>query len=191
MKRKFIDTFLIITIFTLSFFISILSDGNKTYGSFLTQKPLKTEEAKADEVKGIFTLILYGHRYSDDVETIAILDLEVDQYTFEVYKPEYDYTIKKNVPAKDALAEAEKFVSFHYLFNRSQLSKILDNDGKIIGYELRPLYLPYYYGVSDILDVYYWPEKDNIIRVTIKLLPSIERTRFHGSGGIRGIGGGM
>jgi hypothetical protein len=189
MKKKSIDTLLKIIIFTLSFVIFISADRNETYGS--SQKPLKTEEAKPEEVKGIFTLILYGHRYSNDIETIAIFDLEGDKYTFEVYKPEYDYKIKKNVPAKKALAEAEKFVSFHYLFHRSQLSKILDNDGKTIGYELRPLYLPYYYGVSDILDVYYWPKKNNIIRVTIKLLPSIERSRFHGGGGIRGIGGGM
>jgi hypothetical protein len=191
MKRKSIYNLLIITIFIISFFIPVLSDVNETYGSSPSQKPLKTEEAKPGEVKGIFTLILFGHRYSDDVETIAILDLEGDKYTFQVYKPEYDYKIKKKVPAKKALAEAEKFVSFHYLFHRSQLSKILDTNGKTIGYELRPLYLPYYYGVSDILDVNYWPEENNIIKVTIRLLPSIERSRFHGGGGIRGIGGGM
>ena len=141
--------------------------------SFALEKPLKTEDAKVQEVTGIFTLILYGAGHSNDIETIAILDKEGDQYTLEPYAPEFDYRIKRGVPAKEALAEAKIFVSSHSSFRRAQLGKILDNNGNIIGFEVRPLYLPTTYGLSDVLDVDYW-RKDSKVIVKVKIKPSVE-----------------
>lgn len=146
--------------------------------SFAIKRPLKTEEAKSTDIIGTFTLILYGGNYSDDLETIAILDYEGDQYNFEPYAPEFDYRIKKGVPGKEALEEAKKFVSFHNSFWRSQLSRIVDNKGDTIGYELRPLYLPFTFGVSDVLEVNYWLKEGNKVKVTIKLIKSVERMRL-------------
>lgn len=142
--------------------------------SFAFEKPLKTEGAKIDEVTGIFTLILYGSRHSNDIETIAILDKEGDGYTFEPYAPEFNYKVKRGVPAREALVEAEMFVSWHNSFRRSVLSKIIDDRGDTIGFELRPLYLPTSFGVSDVLDVYYRIKNSKVI-VTIKLIPSVEK----------------
>jgi hypothetical protein len=158
--------------------------------AFALESPLKTEEVADKDVQGVFTLILYGGRYYDDVETVAIIDLEKDKYTFDVFAPEFDYTVKKGVPAKEALEAAKKFVSFHHAFYKSIVSKILDNKGNIIGYEVRPLYRPIVYGISDVLDVYYWPKEGNKIKVTIRLTPSIEKLRFPGGGGDGGGGGG-
>jgi len=141
--------------------------------SFALEKPLKTEDAKVQEVTGIFTLILYGAGHSNDIETIAILDKEGDQYTFEPYAPEFNYRIKRSVSAKEALAEAEQFVSWHSSFRRAQLGKIIDNNGNIIGFEVRPLYLPTTFGLSDVLDVDYWL-KDSKVIVKVKLKPSVE-----------------
>jgi hypothetical protein len=154
--------------------------------SFALEKPLKTEESKAADIIGVFTLILYGGRFSDDIETIAILDYEGDQYTFEPYAPEFDYGIKKDVSAKEALEVAKKFISFHNSFWRSQLSKIIDNKGNTIGYEVRPLYWPTTFGLSDVLEVNYWLKEGNKIKVTIRLTPSVEGTRFPGAGDDRG-----
>jgi hypothetical protein len=154
--------------------------------SFALEKPLKTEESKAADITGVFTLILYGGRFSDDIETIAILDYEGDQYTFEPYAPEFDYGIKKDVSAKEALEVAKKFISFHNSFWRSQLSKIIDNKGNTIGYEVRPLYWPTTFGLSDVLEVNYWLKEGNKIKVTIRLTPSVEGTRFPGAGDDRG-----
>ena len=42
---------------------------------------LKTEDAKDEDIKGSFTLILYGSRHLSDIETIAILDIEGDRYS--------------------------------------------------------------------------------------------------------------
>jgi len=157
--------------------------------SFAFERRLTTEKAKIDDVSGTFTLILYGGRFADDLETIAILDFEGDQYTFEPYAPEFDYRIKKGVQAKKAIEEVEKFVSFHNAFWRSQLSRIIDNKGNTIGYELRPLYLPVTYGISDLLEVHYWLEEDNKVKVTIRLIPSVERLRFIGGDGHGPSGG--
>jgi hypothetical protein len=165
--------------------ISVLTTGD----SFACEKPLKTEEAKASDITGTYTLILYGGNYSDDLETIAILDREGDQYNFEPYTPDFDYRIKKGVPAEEALKEAEKFVSFHNSFWRSQISRIIDNKGNTIGYEVRPLYQPFTFGVSDVLDVYYWLREGGRVKVLIRLTQSVERERLP-FGGKAGRGGG-
>jgi hypothetical protein len=159
-----------------------------TRDSFALEKSLRTKEAKAADITEVFTLIFYGGKYYDDIETIAILDYEGDQYNFEPYAPEFDYKVKKGVPAQEAINEAGRFVSFHNSFWRSQLSKIIDNKGNTIGYEIRPLYLPFIFGVSDVLDVNYWLKEGNRIKVTIRLIPPVERIRFPGGGYICGGG---
>lgn len=176
MKIQFVRILITVMIFT---FCVVIFNFTAPV-SFAFEKPLKTEKAKVDDVTGTFTLILYGGRFSDDLETIAILDREGDQYTFEPYAPEFDYRIKRGVQAQKAIEEVEKFVSFHNSFWRSQLSKIIDNKGNTIGYELRPLYLPFSYGISDVMEVYYWLKEGNKVKVTIRLTPSIERLRFPG-----------
>lgn len=140
---------------------------------------LKTEGAKDADIRGSFSLILYGSRHSNDIETIAILDIEGDGYSFEPYAPEFDYKIKRGIPAKEALEEAERFVSWHSSFYRTQLGRILDDKGNVIGYEIRPLYQPLAFGTSDVLDVDY-RIKDNKVIVRIRLKPQIERMLFDG-----------
>ena len=181
MKQKVLKLFLPITIFTLCFAGIVLPAG-----SFASEKSLKTVEASPSEVKGVFTLIFYRGNYSDDLETIALLDLEGDRYTLEPFAPDFDYSVWKGVSAEKALAAAGKFVSFHPAFWRTQLSKILDGKGDVIGFELRPLYMPFIFGVSDILEVNYWPKDDGKIKVTIKLIPSVERIKIPGSDGFFG-----
>ncbi|MBI5026737.1 MAG: hypothetical protein HZC12_08465 [Nitrospirae bacterium] len=152
-----------------------------TNDSFAIQKHLKTEAMKDTDITGVFTLILYGGRHSDDIETIVILDKEGDRYDFEPYAPEYDYKIKRGISDREALDEAERFVSWHPSFHRSQLSRIIDEKGNTIGYELRPLYMPLTFGVSDVLDVDY-RIKDGKVIITIKLIPSVEKMLRDGDG---------
>lgn len=133
-----------------------------------------TQAARADEVIGAYTLILYGSRHAGDVETVAFLDKEGDQYTFEPYAPAFDYQVVKGVPAKEALARAQRFVSWHHSFIRSQLSGIVDATGAVIGYEMRPLYQPFTFGAQDVLDISY-RISDNRVIIWVKLLPTVER----------------
>lgn len=159
----------IIAIFILIAFYLFIATN-----SFATQKHLRTEGIKKEDIKGTFTLILYGARDINDIETLAILDLEGDQYTFEPYAPAFDYKVEKSLSAKEALDEAYKFISYHNSFYHPQLSRIIDEKGNTIGYELRPLYMPFVFGVSDVLEVDYWL-RDGKVKVNIRILPSIER----------------
>lgn len=174
MKRSF----KLLSVFLLTVCVSSIH-GN-TSASLSLSRSLKTEQANPAEVSGSFALILYGGRFADDIETVAILDAEGDQYNFEPYAPDFDYKVKKGVSAKEAVSMAKGFVSFHNAFWRSQLSKIFDNSGKVIGYEMRPLYQAWNYAVSDVLDVSYRLEQTGRVRILIRLVPSVERSRFPG-----------
>lgn len=155
---------LILTVLSLVLFYGLPAEG----------RSLTTEEVKVIDVPGAFSLILYGGRYFSDVETVAILDLEGDQYTLEPFAPEFDYRIKKGLQAGEALHDAEAFISRHHLFSHSQLVKILDGKGSTVGYELRPLYRPHAFGDFDLIDVDYWL-KDGRIKVTVRVKPHVER----------------
>ncbi len=143
---------------------------------------LLTYAAQESEVKGTYTLILYGGGYSGDIKTVAILDLEGDGYTFDPYAPDFDYRVIKGLTGADALKKAEEFVRSHYAFRNSYLSKVVSRQGKTIGFELRPLYLTIEYGTPDVLETYYSEKGDRII-VWIKLDPAVERRLHMGGNG--------
>jgi hypothetical protein len=105
---------------------------------------------------------------------VALLVGEGGPYRFEVYAPDFDYRVIKNVPYSDALEEAEKFVRHHYAFMQSQLSRIVGPSGGTIGYELRPLYYPLEFGSQDVLDINYFLEDGKVV-ARIRLKREIER----------------
>lgn len=134
---------------------------------------LRTDRAAPSEIAGTYTLLLHGGRYSGDVENVAILDKEGDRYSFEIFAPQYDYTLREQVPAKDAVEVAEKHVRAHHSFYQSRLSRILDPQGNVIGYELRPLYHIIEFGYPDILYIDY-EVRDEKVFVKIRLKYELE-----------------
>jgi len=147
-------------------------------GSSCAVRPrLKVEGAVSSAVKGRYSLILYGCTHFDDLRTLAILDREGDPYTIEPYAPAFDYRIIKNLPAREALKRAESFASgCSPDFMRSHLSMIVTKDGAVAGYEIMPLYWSYVYPGSDVLNTYYFLDKDKIIAV-IKLKHWVQMMR--------------
>lgn len=158
-------------------FVSLLGCSNT-----LLKNPVIIEPLKGSDIQGTVNLILYGANYANDLETIAILDKTGDGYEFEPFAPDFRYRIKKNIPAIEALKEAEIFVSRHSSFQGIRFSKILDEKGIAIGYEVRPLYFPFTFGVSDVLDVDY-RIKENKVVVTIRLINSVEKMLYNGDDG--------
>lgn len=142
--------------------------------AFALSETLRTEEVKEDDIQGVFTVIFYGARDINDIETLALLDMEGDEYTLETYAPDFDYKVKKGLSEKAALNEAYKFIGYHNAFLRPQVSKIIDRKGNTIGYEVMPLYIPFVFGRSDVLEVDYSLKGDKV-KVTIRIIPSIER----------------
>ena len=137
-------------------------------------KRLRTEATQTADFQGAYTLILYGGNYSGDLETVAILDREGDRYTFEPYAPAFNYKVIKGQTSDHALPAAEQFVRRNPSYHSEQLRSVLDETGTVIGYELRPLYLPFVYGTSDVLDIDYRSRGEKVI-VTIRLKPFLEQ----------------
>ncbi len=136
-------------------------------------KHLRTAPAKGGDLQGTYALILYGGNYADDLETIAILDKEGDRYTFAPYAPSFTYRIITGQTAEHAVPAAEQFIRRHPSYNRTQVQAILDEQGSVIGYEWRPLYLPLAFGTDDVLDVDYVLRGEKVI-ATIRLKHSVE-----------------
>jgi hypothetical protein len=135
---------------------------------------LNTQASQDSQVTGTYTVLFYGCNYLDDLETVAFLDKEGDKYSFEPYAPDFNYRVKQGLDANDALAEAGRFVGCNTSFSRSQLSRIIAPDGDTLGFEVRPLYHSFTYGVNDVLNIDYRLRGDNVV-ITIRLAPSIEK----------------
>ena len=125
------------------------------------------------EVTGNYRVILNGCNFLNDLETIAFLDKEGDQYTFDPYTPDFNYRVKKEVAAADAVAMAQKFVDCNTSFKYVSMSSIVTPNGDILGYEVRPLYLPFTYGVDDVLYTAYILRGDKVV-ITIRIVPSVK-----------------
>jgi hypothetical protein len=152
--------------------VTILASLVLTLGSCTGGKQLRTELAQDSEITGSYTLILFGKRDAYDLKTIAFLDKEGDGYELVPYAPEYDYNVIKNLPATEALKKALDYVKWPRDYRSSQVRKILDDQGSVIGYEVRPLYAPLAYGISNVLVVRYWVQAGGKVKVTINLHPT-------------------
>ena len=135
---------------------------------------LKTEAADPAEVRGRFTLLLYGSGFPDNLANVAILDREGDPYSFEIHAPQFSFTTRTGLDGAQALEEAEQFVRSHIRSEGSRLRRVLGPTGSPIGFELRPLYPVTTFGTDDILEVAY-SIRDRNITVRIELDPAIER----------------
>jgi hypothetical protein len=143
-----------------------------TLGSCAGANQLRTELAQDSEITGSYTLILYGTKNAYELKTVAFLDKEEDGYELVPYAPQYDYKVIKNLPAAEALKKALDYVKWPRDYRSTQLRKILDEQGNVIGYEVRPLYDPLAYGISNVLLVRYWVQAGGKIKVTINLHPT-------------------
>jgi hypothetical protein len=172
MKGKRSIIILIFSIAVLSFTSSSCTFGNR----------LQIKAAAESDLTGNFDLILYGCNYHDQFDTLAILVKEDGPYGFEPFAPDFNYRIIKGLPAEDAMDQAQKFVNCNTAFHTSRLSMLVSPTGDTLGFEVRPLYLPFVFGVEDALDTAYWI-KDGKVLVKIRLLPSIEHMLSGGSNG--------
>lgn len=156
----------------ISIFLAIfVSSCASVHFTSLKRTVIKDEKT----ITGSFTLILYGGRHSEDIETIAVLDSEGDEYIFEPYAPEYDFNTRMHVTGEKAFKEALSFVSWHNSFRRAQWSSITNKQGRILGYELRPLYSPLTFGISDVLKVNYSLKGKKVV-IYIRLKPFVDKT---------------
>jgi len=80
---------------------------------------------------------------------------------------------------QQALQTARRFIDFYAQHNTTGQRAITSPAGEVIGYELRPLYHPFVYGVSDVMDITYDHQSQGKVIVSVELL-------FHGEQQLRG-----
>lgn len=138
-------------------------------------KHLYTREVAAlpSGLSGTFSVLEFGCRHPDDIFNIAILDADNDPHKFEIYAPDFEFKTKNFLPADEAFKQAEDFIRCSFHFQQEQVSEIINSTGKIMGYEVRPLYSPLRFGMSDVMIVNY-SKKDGIVRVYLRLDPRVE-----------------
>jgi hypothetical protein len=142
---------------------------------------LKTAVTYEADPAAVYTLYLYGGRYSDDPETVAILMKEPVRYTVDIYAPDFNFKTVREVPGGEAIERTFGFISRHSAYAGNIMSEISDQQGIVIGYEIRPLYQTTTYGIPDVLDINY-RQNSNKITVYIKLKPLVEQM-IRGGGG--------
>jgi hypothetical protein len=141
------------------------------------------------ELKGTYTLVLYGGRHPADLETMAILVDESSPYPIEIYSLESMYTKTKGLSASQALNAANTFLhSGSYTIWHTVLRRISDNSGRTIGYEMKPLYRPGEVRTPETtLSSYIL--KDGKVTVYITLDPLLERWNDADDGNVGGSSG--
>jgi hypothetical protein len=138
-------------------------------------KELSLGSADPTEVKGTYTLILYGCINAVDVANAAVLVDEKSGYTFDVYALDAMYKVKRDIPAVQALIEANTF--FHCgaaSVRETELRRIVDPAGKTIAYELKPFYKPLDLQESEVLRSSY-VLKDGKVTASFSLDPAYQR----------------
>lgn len=138
---------------------------------------LRTQDVREPvELSGNYDLILYLGPQYDFLEAVALLDVAGDGYELVPFEPGFEYRVIKNLPAKDALKEARRFISRHRNFSGLTRMRIITSEtGETIGYELRPLYQVFVYGMSDVLDIDYWLGEGGKVEVNIDLNERLKR----------------
>ncbi|HWR72917.1 MAG TPA: hypothetical protein VN604_07085 [Nitrospirota bacterium] len=139
---------------------------------------------------GTYTLFLYGCSNNQSIENTVILAPEGGKHLLSVHGPEFEYKIRKGLPAGEALREAEQFLRCSVYYRKTQLRNITDTAGSIIGYELRPLYSYIDFGTEDVLLVDYRQMQDARVVVYIRLDPRIQRQIDHDGKPLLHDGGG-
>lgn len=141
---------------------------------------LQTKQLNAlpSSLSGTFNVIKYGARHINDVETFAIIDFATDAYEFKIFSSEYNYSVSKLNGLSQAIEDASKFVAWHVYTQDVQISEIKALDGSVIGYELKPLYDRFMFGLQDVLDISY-VQANKEITVYVKLNPMVEKIIYY------------
>jgi hypothetical protein len=149
-------------------------------------KQLRTSAADPSEVKGTYTLLLYGCHYPAQLQEVAILVDDAGRYPITIHDLDSSYRVKKGVPAEQALSEADRFVrcSTNRIW-RTEMRKILDDSGGTLGYEVTPLYDPVQFGIPNVIQTSY-SLQNGVVKAYIRLFPDMERQQNAGPSDGRG-----
>lgn len=140
----------------------------------LTAGRIYTEPAQVEDLKGTFTLILYSGNYADGLETVVFFDIEGDSVAFAPNAPQFAYTIKTGLSGADALHYADSFIKSLRAYMRYELRAVKSPGGRVLGYEMKPVYQPFVYGSLETIDISYTLKGQKLL-ITVWLKEDIRR----------------
>ena len=131
-------------------------------------------------IKGIYNLIIYSNSFINDPETFIILDVADDNTKIVPYAPSFQFKVHEKLDEKQALKIVHEILGDSANISSIKCTQIKDGES-IVGYELKPIYFPWIYGIMEPLDTVYKKE-NNTITVFIKLNPIVERQIYFQNG---------
>ena len=149
----------------------------------ITRNTLKTEDGGLTETSGTYTIVRYGMSNPEEYTNFAIIFPEQGKYSFDIYKPDFEYRVEKGLTAKQAMESALEFVSRSPEFSRAQASKIIGPDGNVIGYEVKALYKKILFGMEDVAYLTYVLKENNVVIVYVRVDDVVRFRQMGGSGG--------
>jgi hypothetical protein len=148
-----------------------------------TRYTLQTQDGGLTETAGTYTIIRYGASNPEDFATFAIIFPEQGRYSFDIFKPDFEYRVEKGLTAKQAMEAAQTFVNWHPEFSRAQTSRILGPDGNVIGYEVKALYKTTLFGKEDVAYLTYVLKDNNMVTVYLRVDDVVRARNMGGAGG--------
>ena len=130
------------------------------FASVAAAKGLIVQPADVSELQGKkFTVTGYGCNTAGETASLAILQQEGTPYTFSlVSRPtsfwdtptlSNEYQTLTDVPAGEALAAAEDIVKCSPEVQDVYFNRISTPEGTVLGYEMKPIYMPVRFGSID------------------------------------------
>ncbi|WP_353684487.1 hypothetical protein V4D30_01465 [Thermodesulfovibrio sp. 3907-1M] len=129
------------------------------------------------DIKGSFNLIIYSNSFINDPETFLVLDKVDDMVKIVPYASEFKYRTMENLTEKEALKIAEEILKSAYV--SSIKCSAISVGGNLAGYELKPIYFPWVFGILEPVETVYKKEGDSIF-IFIRLNPYVERQLYFG-----------
>lgn len=135
---------------------------------------VSTSLAKGEPTEGVrYRLILYS---SMELRA-AFLDIEGDGYELEPIAPEASYRIHEGLGPGEALEKGRAHISKADGYDGYEVRNIRYGE-TLLGYEMRPMFETFIYGVPDITDISYNLVEGGIVRVWVSRNPFTEEPVF-------------
>lgn len=132
--------------------------------STASARNLSTDAVKpADIQSGTYTLIAHGCNSAEDLSPVAILQKEGTPYSFSIVEPRGQYEQVPGLSAGEAMRRAEEFAQCSPSAGKTAVTEIRDSNNTVIGYEVKPTFLPLRSGSSDGVDTSYRVKGDKVL----------------------------
>lgn len=146
----------------------------------LNLQALTLKDCNEQNIRGLFDVIIYSNSFINDPETFILLDIADDKVKITPYAPSFQFKVMAKLTEKEALKLAQEILRNSANVSFIKCSEIIDGEN-MFGYELKPIYFPWIYGIMEPLETAYKKEDDKIT-VFIKLNPVVERQIYFQNG---------